>query len=187
MDLSILFSALASMFILFALLAFRPKDPQEIPEPAASPKVLYDPRSMIPSSANLTSISNHVREYRRDLYYADLEEAAEYSAVFYACVPIGRYYITAYNHKETGSKQTASGATCHEGTITTCAADPRYHRFGEILEIDGRLYIVEDTGSAVKKKHIDLYFASYSDMAHYNTNYQTVYRVEFPFGKPSEF
>lgn len=112
----------------------------------------------------------------------------EYNCVMYATVPIGRYYITAYNHEETGSKKTASGAICHEGTITTCAADVwgGYFKFGDYIEVDGRIYKVEDTGSAVKKKHIDLYFASYKAMARYGSNYQTIYRVEFPFGKPEE-
>ena len=114
----------------------------------------------------------------------DLES---YSCLMYATEPIGRYYITAYNHLETGSKLTASGKTCHEGTITTCAADPRYHKFGEYLEIDGRLYVVEDTGSAVKKKHIDLYFASYKKMVRYNSNYQQIYKVTWPFGKPKGY
>ena len=115
-------------------------------------------------------------------------DTSEYNCVMYATVPIGRYYITAYNHEETGSKQTASGAICHEGTITTCAADVwgGYFKFGDYIEVDGRIYKVEDTGSAVKKKHIDLYFASYKAMARYGSNYQTIYRVEFPFGKPKE-
>lgn len=111
----------------------------------------------------------------------DLEN---YSCLMYATEPIGRYYITAYNHLETGGKLTASGKTCHEGLITTCAADPKYHKFGEYLEIGGRVYVVEDTGSAVKKRHIDIYFASYKEMARYGSNYQTIYKVTWPFGKP---
>lgn len=111
----------------------------------------------------------------------DLEN---YSCLMYATEPIGRYYITAYNHLETGSKLTASGKTCHEGLITTCAADPKHHKFGEYLEIGGRVYVVEDTGSAVKKRHIDIYFASYKEMARYGSNYQTIYKVTWPFGKP---
>lgn len=114
------------------------------------------------------------------------EISEDFNCLFYATQPIGRYYITAYNHKETGSKMTASGKTCHEGTITTCAADPRYHKFGTYLEIDGRLYRVEDTGSSVKKRHIDLYFASYSAMSKYGSNYQNIYKVEFPFGVPKD-
>ena len=119
-------------------------------------------------------------------YNADMEETPEFSAVMYATEPIGRYYITAYNHEETGSKITASGKTCHEGTITTCAIDPKLHRFGQYFEIDGRLYVAEDTGSAVKKRHIDLYFASYKAMSKYGSNYQMIYKVTFPFGKPKE-
>lgn len=116
------------------------------------------------------------------------EVSDEMNCLFYATVPIGKYYITAYNHEETGSKITASGKTCHEGTITTCAADVwgGYFRFGDVIEVDGRLYVVEDTGSAVKKRHIDIYFDSYKEMARYGSNYQTIYRVEFPFGRPKD-
>lgn len=118
------------------------------------------------------------------VYYSVEPDVSEYNCLIYATESIGRYYITAYNHLETGSKMTASGAKCHEGLITTCAVDPRYHRFGEYLEIGGRLYVVEDTGSAVKKRHIDIYFASYKEMARYGSNYQTIYKVTWPFGKP---
>ena len=100
------------------------------------------------------------------------EVSEEMNCLFYATEPIGRYYITAYNHEETGSKITASGKTCHEGTITTCAIDPKLHRFGEYFEI------------TVKKRHVDLYFASYKEMSRYGSNYQTIYKVTFPFGKP---
>lgn len=120
------------------------------------------------------------------------EVSEEMNCLMYATVPIGKYYITAYNHEETGSKKTASGKTCHEGTITTCAADVwgGYFRFGDYVEItvngEPRIYRIEDTGSAVKKRHIDIYFASYKEMARYGSNYQEISRVEFPFGKPKE-
>ena len=119
-------------------------------------------------------------------YNVEPKDLEEYNCLMYAKESLGRYYITAYNHLETGSKLTASGKTCHEGLITTCAADPRYHKFGEYLEIDGRLYVVEDTGSAVKRRHIDLYFANYKSMARYGSNYQTIYKVSWPFGKPAQ-
>lgn len=119
-------------------------------------------------------------------YNVESKDLEEYNCLMYATESLGRYYITAYNHKETGSKMTASGKTCHEGLITTCAADPRYHKFGEYLEIDGRLYVVEDTGSAVKRRHIDLYFANYKSMAKYGSNYQEIYKVSWPFGKPNQ-
>ena len=120
---------------------------------------------------------------------SEFEEELEMSALFYATQPIGRYYITAYSHLETGSKITASGTTCHEGNITTCAADvPKYFRFGDYIEVGGRIYRVEDTGSAVKKKHIDIYLGG-SDIKrvkYYNSHYETIYKVTFPFGKPQD-
>lgn len=123
--------------------------------------------------------------------HAEFEESpTDISFLFYATEPIGRYYITAYNHKETGSKITASGKTVHQGTITTCAADVwgGYFKFGDYLEItvngEPKLFVVEDTGSAVKRKHIDIYFESYSAMARYGSNYQSISRVTFPFGVP---
>lgn len=150
-----------------------PEIPEQVQEPRTIPKIIPD-------------IKPSKKKEEPEQFTAELEEHSEYTAVFYATEPIGRYYITGYNHLETGSKQTASGAICHEGTITTCAADPRYHKFGEYLEIGGRIYRVEDTGSAVKKKHIDIYFAKYGDMVKYGSHYETIYKVTFPFGKPKD-
>ena len=127
--------------------------------------------------ADIEITDNHLTE----------EPSEEFNCLFYATEPIGKYYITAYNDEETACKITASGTTCHEGTITTCAADvPKYFHFGDIIEVDGRLFRVEDTGSAVKKRHIDLFFDSYSDMKKYGSNYQNIYRVSFPFGVPKD-
>ena len=118
---------------------------------------------------------------------SELEEEMEMSALFYAVEPIGRYYITAYSHLETGSKITASGTTCHEGNITTCAADvPKYFHFGDYIEVGGRIYRVEDTGRLVKKRHIDIYIPELSKVKNYNSHYETIYKVTFPFGKPQD-
>ena len=123
----------------------------------------------------------------QDVYEHYLEEEPDFSALMYAVEPIGRYYITAYNHEETGGRTTASGGKVHEGNITTCAADvPKYFHFGDYIEVGGRIYRVEDTGSAVKKRHVDIYFASYKEMARYGSHYETIYRVSFPFGKPKD-
>lgn len=185
-DHSILLSAIAAMFILFAVLAYKP----EIMISNESP-VMEDSNQHHEPKVPFSSIFNELyKEAKKEdsAHTAHLEEVPEYSAVLYAVEPIGRYYITAYNHLETGGKMTASGTTCHEGTVTTCAADVwgGYFKFGDYIEVGGRLYRVEDTGSAVKKKHIDLYFASYKEMARYNSHYETIYRVTFPFGKPKD-
>ena len=118
---------------------------------------------------------------------SEFEEELEMSALFYAVEPIGRYYITAYSHMETGSKITASGGTVHQGNITTCAADvPKYFHFGDYIEVGGQIYRVEDTGRLVKKRHIDIYIPELSKVKSYNSHYETIYRVTFPFGKPQD-
>lgn len=106
---------------------------------------------------------------------------------------LGTYYITGYTSIECGgSTMTASGATCHKASYanritqpTTCAIDPALHDFGDlfyIAEFD-TVYVAEDTGSAVKGKHLDLYF--WDDEYGYAlsiTGYYTVYAVEYVEG-----
>jgi len=122
--------------------------------------------------------------HERDTTEDHLEEIQ--TSLFYAVEPIGKYYITAYSHVETGSRITASGAKVHQGTITTAAADvPKYFRFGDYVEVDGRIYRIEDTGSAVRKRHLDLYEPDMKKLNSY-TSYKQVYRVVFPFGTPKD-
>ena len=132
--------------------------------------------------------SNPQKETAKDIepeFYAHFEEEVNMSALFYAVKPIGTYYITAYSDKETGCKKTASGTTVHQGNITTCASDVRVLGFGTYIEVDGQLYRCEDTGSGVRGKHIDCYEPSMKKLNGY-TGYKTVYKVEFPFGKPQD-
>ena len=177
-DRIVIVASLSSLFTLYGVLLIRPY------------KQIIENVSTSENNSQITRslpLPDYTKGKGNVEYSADMEETPDFSAVMYATEPIGRYYITAYNHEETGSKITASGKTCHEGTITTCAADvPKYLKFGDVIEVDGRLYVVEDTGSAVKKRHVDLYFKSYKAMAKYNSNYQTIYKVTFPFGKPKE-
>lgn len=100
---------------------------------------------------------------------------------------LGAYYITGYTSIECGgSTMTASGATCHKGNPTTCAIDPKLHDFGDlfyIAEFD-QVYVAEDTGSAVKGKHLDLYF--WDDEYNYALNitgYYEVFAVEYVYGE----
>lgn len=54
---------------------------------------------------------------------------------------------------------TASGTKAHRGTI---AADPKLFKFGTVLEVPGYgRGVVEDVGSAIKEKHIDLWFPTH--------------------------
>lgn len=187
-DLSVLISSVTLLLILFANLI--PYTSTILYDTSVSAKLVELTMEDIPikNSHILRELYIEMHNSTYEPGAAHLEEIPDMSATLYATIPIGRYYITAYNHEETGGKTTASGTTCHQGTVTTCAADVwgGYFKFGDYIEVDGKLYRVEDTGSAVKKKHIDLYFASYRDMARYGSNYQTIYRVEFPFGKPKD-
>lgn len=184
-DIAVILSALATLMILFAVIVPIPK-----PTPDFSPDVAPG----ISSYELAVIFHDELKEQRKkaesevELSAGHFEEevSEEMNCLMYATIPIGRYYITAYNDEETACKITASGVKCHEGTITTCAIDRKLHKFGQYFEIDGRLFVAEDTGSAVKRRHIDLYFSSYKAMARYGSNYQTIYRVEFPFGKPKE-
>lgn len=108
---------------------------------------------------------------------------------------LGKYYVTGYTALECNNNTTASGTVCHKAASyedsftnpTTCAADVwgGYHEFGDILFIENfGCYIVEDTGSAVKQKHIDLYFwdDEYST-ALAITGYYEVFAVEYVYGE----
>jgi len=149
-----------------------PEEPKRIEEHKELPKLVPDIEATLK---------------KPEVYSAEFEEELEMSALFYAVEPIGRYYITAYSHMETGSKITASGGKVHQGNITTCAADvPKYFHFGDYIEVGGRIYRVEDTGSAVKKRHIDIYIPELKKVKNYNSHYETIYKVSFPFGKPQD-
>lgn len=107
---------------------------------------------------------------------------------------LGTYYITGYTSIECGgSTTTASGTTCHKAASvadsinnpTTCAIDPALHDFGDVFFLESFGYfIAEDTGSAVKGKHLDLYF--WDDEYNYAlsiTGYYEVFAVEYVYGE----
>lgn len=118
--------------------------------------------------------------------YADIRKAMSHVSLpidRMILTDIGKYYITGYTSVECGgSTMTASGATVHKGNPTTCAIDPALWDFGDLFYIPyfDQIYVAEDTGSAVKGKHLDLYF--YDDEYNYAlsiTGYYKVYSVEY--------
>ena len=170
----------AALFIIFGtmLIALRVTEPTAVEEPAKESEVQRELPFQVPN------INPKLK--KTETYSAEFEEELEMSALFYATEPLGRYYITAYSHIETGSKITASGRTVHQGNITTAAADvPKYFHFSDYVEVNGRIYRIEDTGRLVKKRHLDLYEPDMKKLDSY-TGYQEVYRVTFPFGKPED-
>ena len=96
---------------------------------------------------------------------------------------IGRYFVTAYSDEETYSRATASGIEVHYSDDpyepTTCAIDRRYHRFGDLFMIDGKVYVAEDTGSAVLGAHIDCFVETMEEVWSWDTGYKSVYSVEY--------
>lgn len=102
---------------------------------------------------------------------------------------LGNYYITSYCPAECGgSWMTASGATCHRASYdyrlsepTTCAISRSIHSFGDTFYIPAfdRTFVAEDTGSAVKGKHLDLFYEDYSDVCSFPTGYYEVFKVDW--------
>ena len=109
---------------------------------------------------------------------------------------LGYYYLTAYCPWECGYNgsnypagwRTASGAICHRADYenrltepTTVAIDRSLHSFGTVFYIPAfdRTFVAEDTGSAVKGYHLDLFYEDYGDMASFPTGYYEVYSVEY--------
>lgn len=102
-----------------------------------------------------------------------------YLKISYLC----RGYITAYSDQETGYSGTASGVTVHYSydntEPTTVAIDRRYFKFGDLFYIDGKLYIAEDTGSAVTGMHWDVYRETLEEVQSFGSHYTDVYTAEY--------
>lgn len=96
---------------------------------------------------------------------------------------LGRYFLTAYSDEETYSRETASGIEVHYSEDpfepTTAAIDPRYHRFGELLMIDGKIYVCEDTGANVKGLWVDCFVETMEEVHSWETRYDSVYSVSY--------
>lgn len=67
---------------------------------------------------------------------------------------------------------TASGAKAVEGV--TVAADTGVLPFGSTIRIGDEEYTVQDTGSAVQGKTIDIYFEDHQSALEHGVKYQTV-------------
>lgn len=103
---------------------------------------------------------------------------------------LGTYFITGYSDEETYCRITASGEEVHYSEEwdepTTCAIDRNYHSFGDILLVgdpydpdNRKLYIAEDTGSAVKGHHVDCFVETMEEVNNFPTRYESVYLVTY--------
>ena len=195
---SIGFVSLIILVIIFSiLLPFRQKEPEEpkVYKPCYSihitiplPNVAY----CLECSANNKKVKSVLDKYTN---IRNAMDTVTLPTVEMKLTSLGTYYITGYTAWELGgSTATASGATCHKSSYsnrliepTTCAIDPALHDFGDLFYIPyfDTVYIAEDTGSAVKGKHLDLYYGTtYEDnqIAACITGYHEVFAVEFVYG-----
>lgn len=117
---------------------------------------------------------------------------------------LGYFFITAYAPYECGYIEYADGSDnfpcgwvtatdtiCYRADeehrlteFTTCAADPRFFHVGAedgqtfYLPDFGRVFIAQDTGSAVLGNHLDLFYENYGDVLNFPTGYYPVYSAE---------
>jgi len=183
-DTCVLLIAAALTFLLFGLLSYRPKP---VVYTGFSSRDFY---VELPKSKTITPtptptpnptiniVSSEIWSLMEDVSLTDRIMRME---------SIGNYYITAYCNcpKCCGvyaNGHTASGTECHYSSRyegTTCAIDRSLHRFGELLYLpsEDRVYITEDTGSAVIGRHIDIYFPDHSYVERYGSHTEEVYRV----------
>lgn len=144
----------------------------------------------LPPSASPTPspTPNPYVKYHNEIFKPVYLSAARLETTTLELTSLGRHFITAYCPYECGgSWQTASGATCYRASEanrykepTTCAIDRKNYSFGDLFYISefDRVFIAQDTGSAVKGKHLDLFYEDYSDVLSFPTGYYTVYAVE---------
>lgn len=67
---------------------------------------------------------------------------------------------------------TASGAKAIQGV--TIAADTSVLPFGTKVEIDGKVYTVQDRGGAIKGNRIDIYFDSHEEALKFGRQTKTI-------------
>lgn len=95
-------------------------------------------------------------------------------------VYLGNYLTTAYcpcrKCSEGWGRKTSSGALATSSH--TVAVDPRIIPIGSRLLIDGKEYVAEDVGGAVKGKHIDIYFDSHGETLRHGTRRAEVYLIK---------
>lgn len=78
------------------------------------------------------------------------------------------YYCPCYACSEGYGNSTATGVKAQANH--TVAADPNIIPYGTEIVIDGQVYVVEDTGGALKgKRIIDIYVDDHSDIPDYGT------------------
>ncbi len=94
-------------------------------------------------------------------------------------VCLGEFVITAYcgekhHHicNDGSAETTATGTNPKQGR--TIAVDPDVIPYGTKVYIDGKEYIAEDCGGAIKGNRIDVYFDNHQEALDFGVQYATV-------------
>lgn len=95
-------------------------------------------------------------------------------------VSLGTFKLTAYCNCSKCCGKWAGGATA-SGTMPkagrTIAVDTRVIPFGTKVKINGKTYMAEDTGSAIKGNRIDIYMDSHQAALNFGAQYAEVFKV----------
>ena len=90
---------------------------------------------------------------------------------------LGKFYLTAYcdcsNCQEQWVGTTATGVEPIAGT--TIAVDPRVIPLGSKIKIEGKQYIAQDVGGAIKGKHIDVLLGNHAATTKWHNRYAEVF------------
>lgn len=93
---------------------------------------------------------------------------------------LGNFKLTAYCPCSQCCGKWANGITA-TGVIAqpnhTIAVDPSVIPYGSKVKINGRTYVAEDCGGAIKSNRIDIYFSSHQEACDFGVQYADVYLV----------
>ena len=90
---------------------------------------------------------------------------------------LGKFKLTAYcSCKKCCGKTdgiTSTGTKATQGR--TIAVDPKVIGYGSKVKINGKEYVAEDCGGAIKSNHIDVFFNNHQDALDFGVQYANVY------------
>ena len=92
-------------------------------------------------------------------------------------INLGKFKLTAYCSCEKccGKSDgiTSTGTKATQGR--TIAVDPKVIDYGSKVKINGKEYVAEDCGGAIKSNHIDVFFNNHQDALDFGVQYANVY------------
>lgn len=92
---------------------------------------------------------------------------------------LGMFEITGYCRCEICCGDQEEGALTYQETIPkaeyTVAADPAVIPLGTRITVDGKTYVVEDIGGAIKGNRLDIYFDTHEEAVIYGRKHKNVY------------